>query len=360
MKRVPRRFLEIATLSVAIFGLAASPALAGTLDQSQTSGSDGAWGIGSGADLITGQIGTFHQGQAFTAGPSGALDQADLYLVRNCASPGVLTVQIRTVSGDPALPTSTVLASASVPAASVPTGTPAWVTVPFAVPVPVSAGTRYALVATSGGTCQSSPTLFVPGYYWWFANQDPYAGGTLVSSSDAGGSWSSQGGSDFAFKTYVVPDNAPTASAGPDQTVNGGAPVTLDGTGSSDPDGEALTYAWTTTDTGVTLSDPSSPMPTFTAPEVSADRPITFALEVCDGPNPDSLCDTDTVMVNLKAPPGGDTSSGSSATTGTSTTTGTDTGTTNPGCQALRTKLKKAKTRGAKRKVLRKLRALGC
>jgi len=46
-------------------------------------------------------------------------------------------------------------------------------------------------------------------------------------------------------------NKAPTANAGPDQTVygwiDGIADVTLDGSGSSDPDGDELTYTWTWT-----------------------------------------------------------------------------------------------------------------
>lgn len=40
-------------------------------------------------------------------------------------------------------------------------------------------------------------------------------------------------------------NNAPTANAGAAQTVQAGATVTLNGAGSSDPDGDTLTYSWT-------------------------------------------------------------------------------------------------------------------
>jgi hypothetical protein len=108
--------------------------------------------------------------------------------------------------------------------------------------------------------------------------------------------------------TPIVPpgDTAPTANAGPDQTVNEGTVVTLDGTASSDPEGESLTYAWTAP-AGVTLSDPSSAMPTFTAPQVAADTPLTFTLQVCDEANPTSLCDTDTVVITVQNVPPGNT-----------------------------------------------------
>jgi hypothetical protein len=94
------------------------------------------------------------------------------------------------------------------------------------------------------------------------------------------------------------PDLPPTANAGADQTVAEGDLVTLDGTGSSDPNPEALTFNWTAP-AGITLSDPTSPTPTFTAPFVDADTPLTFTLEVCDEANPAMLCSDpdDTVTV---------------------------------------------------------------
>jgi|GEM_PF-1063801 len=79
-------------------------------------------------------------------------------------------------------------------------------------------------------------------------------------------------------------NTAPIADAGPDQgAVPGATLVSLDGTGSSDPDGDALTFAWTQTGgTVVTLSDATSSAPTFTAPELTSTETLTFSLIVND------------------------------------------------------------------------------
>ena len=77
-------------------------------------------------------------------------------------------------------------------------------------------------------------------------------------------------------------NQSPLSNAGPDQSVNEGAPVALDGTASSDPDGNPLTYLWTAPP-GITLSSGTSDQPTFTAPEVSADTDYKFSLVVNDG-----------------------------------------------------------------------------
>jgi hypothetical protein len=58
--------------------------------------------------------------------------------------------------------------------------------------------------------------------------------------------------------------------------------VTLDGSGSSDPDYDALKYSWTAP-AGITLSSTTAAKPTFTAPQVSVNTNYTFSLVVNDG-----------------------------------------------------------------------------
>jgi RHS repeat-associated protein len=84
----------------------------------------------------------------------------------------------------------------------------------------------------------------------------------------------------------------PTARAGSDQTVSIATMVQLDGSGSTDVDGDPLTFRWefvsVPSGSAASLSDPSAVRPTFTV-----DRPGTYVLQlvVSDGAT-DSLPDT--------------------------------------------------------------------
>jgi hypothetical protein len=79
------------------------------------------------------------------------------------------------------------------------------------------------------------------------------------------------------------PNNAPVAKAGEDQSkVKAGTTVTLDGTGSYDPDpGDSITYYWRQSGgPSVTLSNDTVSKPTFVAPNPVAKDPISLTFEL--------------------------------------------------------------------------------
>src|SRR5215210_7354531 len=96
----------------------------------------------------------------------------------------------------------------------------------------------------------------------------------------------------------VIVNQAPTANAGSDQSVSEGQVVHLDGSASTDPDSDTLTYAWTqTAGTSATLSGADSATPSFTAPDVGANGDtLTFELTVTDN---DGATATDTIGVTV-------------------------------------------------------------
>ena len=102
---------------------------------------------------------------------------------------------------------------------------------------------------------------------------------------------------------------APVSNAGPDQTVGEGVLVTLDGSGSFDADGDAISFKWTQTSGSeigggiVTLSDSTVAQPTFISPIVPVqllpfgelEFVISFDLEVTAG----GLTHTDSVDIRV-------------------------------------------------------------
>jgi len=79
----------------------------------------------------------------------------------------------------------------------------------------------------------------------------------------------------------LIENQTPTASAGTDQTTNYGQLVTLDGSGSSDPDGTIASYQWSQiSGTSVALSSPSGATTTFTSP--TEENILVFELSITD------------------------------------------------------------------------------
>jgi hypothetical protein len=91
----------------------------------------------------------------------------------------------------------------------------------------------------------------------------------------------------------------PTADAGEDQTVVEGGQVSLNGSGSSDPDDGITAYRWQQTGgADVTLSSPSVVAPFFTAPQIpTGQEEIAFQLTVTDATG---ATDTDTVSIIVR------------------------------------------------------------
>jgi hypothetical protein len=195
--------------------LLAAPATAGTLDQQQTL-------FDAGTEPIYNDDGMGSSGQSaaqtFTAGLTGGLDQVDLYLQQFGPPTADLTVEIYdTVGGTPI----NSLATASISAADVPSIGYSFVPATFDPPVPVTAGTQYAIVAWTA-------SLVAKPYYWKLNGGDPYAGGSLRvqlaanASPPTAGFWGPSGATDTVFRTYVVvpsttgtPPPGPPASPGP-------------------------------------------------------------------------------------------------------------------------------------------------
>ncbi|MDQ3580974.1 MAG: Ig-like domain-containing protein, partial [Pseudomonadota bacterium] len=93
----------------------------------------------------------------------------------------------------------------------------------------------------------------------------------------------------------------PLADAGSDTNTTTGLPVTLNGSGSSDPDGDALTFLWRflsvpppSTVTDASLANGNSAAPRFT-PDV--DGPYELAIEASDG----AMSAVDSVIVTARA-----------------------------------------------------------
>lgn len=157
-------------------------------------------------------------------------------------------------------------------------------------PIDISNSATYAAISASKGDAGQSNgyTIGDPITYkfWDSSSKQEY--------SDISAEYSDFSGNPLPPPTYTIDgsaivklstgstNQAPVANAGPDQTVNEGSAVTLDGSASTDADGNTLTYHWTAP-SGITLSSATVAKPGFTAPEVTTDTPFTFSLVVNDG-----------------------------------------------------------------------------
>ena len=100
----------------------------------------------------------------------------------------------------------------------------------------------------------------------------------------------------------ALQEMAPIADAGPDQNVDEGELVTLDGSRSDVANSRVqISYQWEQEAGGtpVTLSDPQAVQPTFTAPDITGAETLSFRLTVTSEPGFQS---TDTISVEVHNP----------------------------------------------------------
>jgi K319-like protein/FG-GAP repeat protein len=170
---------------------------------------------------------------------------------------------------------------------------------------------------TLDGTASHDPNKTTITYTWRIVEQPPGSHPTLTNATSATPTFTADvagryvlaltcsDGSMTSIIDQVVIIVAtgnlpPVANAGPDQTVTAGQQVTLDGTRSSDPNGDPLTYSWCLKGRPVgstaTLSGANTAHPTFT-PDVAGS--YLFCLTVNDG----TLgSDSDSVVIEARLP----------------------------------------------------------
>ncbi len=116
-------------------------------------------------------------------------------------------------------------------------------------------------------------------------NNQPAAGEWKLTVSDHG-FWDWGTLNNWTLRVTVEDDNqnhAPVADAGDDITVDEGTLVSLDGSGSYDPDNDEITYRWRQLEGPVVDMDSFTQNPVFTAPDVAEQTTLKFHLIVNDG-----------------------------------------------------------------------------
>ncbi|MGZ8242581.1 PKD domain-containing protein, partial [Methylomagnum sp.] len=112
-------------------------------------------------------------------------------------------------------------------------------------------------------------------------------------------------GADYRLEITEITGGAPHASAKvASPSVRAGSLVLLDGSGSFDPDGDALTYIWTqTAGPAVTLKDATTQSASFTAPDAAVGQTLGFSLTVKSNDGQQSTASLSVAITSDNTPP---------------------------------------------------------
>jgi uncharacterized repeat protein (TIGR01451 family) len=138
-------------------------------------------------------------GQTFTAGVSGPLTAADIRMFCSSCTGTMpdLTVAIRATTTNPAgeyIPTGEDLATATIPGFT--SGGGSYYKATFANPINMDSGTRYAVIVRANAQPTSGS------YAYLVSADDPYSGGTRVTSTNSGMGWYDRP-YDIGFRIYT-------------------------------------------------------------------------------------------------------------------------------------------------------------
>ena len=268
--------MAAAAAAVLALGFASPAGAAGTLDQAVPNNGS--------APGFSSWFWYQQMAQTFTAGRTGQLDRVALFegaagLPSTGPTGPRFTLQIWTV--DTSKPTLTAKGSPSSFSLQSWTGTNYWHNFDLSPAVPVTAGTRYAIVL------QAARSFTVR---WSYMTGYDYGTNGAWSCCDLSGKWiAAVAGTDFAFQTYVTggtpaPNTPPTINASQTavQANEGSAPANTGTFSDTDGDTVALTAsAGTLTTTGT-----SSGTWAWTQPASDEAPTETVTITANDGHNP--------------------------------------------------------------------------
>ena len=185
----------------------------------------------------------------------------------------------------------------------------------------VQVGATVHLDGSGSSDADSDPLTFG----WSFVSQPSGSAATLTNPTSATPSFTAavagayqlrlvvnDGKVDSAADTVTVqadpaPNRTPVANAGPDQNAQTGATVHLDGAGSSDPDGDPLTFAWSfvsrAQDSTAELDDPASVTPSFVADKAGEYRVRLIVYDQTPELRTKAASAPDEIVVTVTGPP---------------------------------------------------------